>query len=293
VRALASRNGGSDTVAFPINETPPAPVRRPRRTAMFARFAALLLLAFLAAVPQNATAQDTFTVFAAASMKNALDEANTAFTKADGPKVTASYAASSALAKQIEQGAPADIYISADLKWVDYLAERKLIKATTRVNLLGNKLVLIAPVDSKLGNVKVEKGFDIAKLAGDGRIAVADTKAVPAGLDAKAALEHLGAWAQAEAKLAQAENVRATLAFVARGETPLGIVYETDAKIEPKVKVIGTFPEDSHPPVTYPVAVIASSKNPAAEKYLSFLRSGAAKSIFEKYGFTVLTKPVS
>lgn len=261
---------------------------------MFARpIAAIALLIAAAFAPQPAAAQEQVTVFAAASMRNALDDANTAFTKATGVKVTASYAASSALAKQIEQSAPADVFISADLKWMDYLADKKLIKPDTRVNLLGNKLVLIAPLDSKLGKVTIAKGFDIAKLAGDGRIAVADTKAVPAGLYAKAALESLGAWAAAEPKLAQAENVRATLAFVARGETPLGIVYETDAKIEPKVKIVGEFPDGSYPPVTYPVAATADGKSAATPRYLAFLRSGAAKAIFEKYGFSFLIKPVS
>ncbi len=211
---------------------------------MFVRiFAILSLFAVLAGAPHAAAAQDTLTVFAAASMKNALDDTNAAFTKATGVKVTASYAASSALAKQIEQGAPADVFVSADLEWMDYVAEHKLIKPDTRVNLLGNRLVLIAPKDSKLDKVDIGQGFDIAKLAGDGRIAVADVKAVPAGLYAKAALEKLGAWKAAEPKLAMAENVRATLAFVARGETPIGIVYETDAKIEPKVKIVGVFPD--------------------------------------------------
>jgi molybdate transport system substrate-binding protein len=238
-------------------------------------------------------AQDTLTVFAAASLKNALDDANAAFTKATGVKVTASYAASSALAKQIEQGAPADVFVSADLKWMDYVAERKLIKPDTRVNLLGNRLVLIASNDSTLGTVAIGPGFDLAKLAGGGRIAVADVRAVPAGLYAKAALEKLGAWKAAEPKLAMAENVRATLAFVARGETPVGIVYETDAKIEPKVKIVGTFPEGSHEPVTYPVAATTSSKHAAAERYVAFLRTTAAKTIFERYGFSFLAKPVS
>ncbi len=259
---------------------------------MFARlFTILSLIAAVAATPQPATAQDALTVFAAASMKNALDDADAAFTKATGVKVVASYAASSALAKQIEQGAPADVFVSADLKWMDYLAEHKLIKTDTRVNLLGNRLVLIAPKDSKLGDIKIDKGFDIAKLAGSGRIAVADTKAVPAGLYAKAALEWLGAWAAAEPKLAQGENVRATLAFVARGETPLGIVYETDAKIEPKVKIVGAFPEASHKPVTYPVAEIAASKNADVGRYFKFLRTQGAKAIFEKYGFSFLVPP--
>jgi molybdate transport system substrate-binding protein len=187
------------------------------------------LLASGALAPQPAAAIETMTVFAAASMRNALDDANAAFTKATGVKVTASYAASSALAKQIEQGAPADVFISADLKWMKYLDDKKLVAPGTQVNLLGNSLVLIAPTSSKLDHVDITRGFDIAKLAGDGRIAVADTKAVPAGLYAKAALEHLGALKTAEPKLAQAENVRATLAYVARGETPLGVVDSTYA----------------------------------------------------------------
>jgi molybdate transport system substrate-binding protein len=181
---------------------------------MFARlFAALAVLAALAGTPQPVAAQESITVFAAASLKNALDDANAAFTAATGVKLTASYAASSALAKQIESGAPADVFISADLQWMDYVAQKSLIKPDSRVNLLGNKLVLIAPADSKLDKVTIAKPFDIAKLAGDGRIAVADVKAVPAGLYAKAALENLDGWAAAEPKLAIAENVRATASF--------------------------------------------------------------------------------
>jgi molybdate transport system substrate-binding protein len=260
---------------------------------MAARLFAVVALMFALTAPQIAAAQGTLTVFAAASMKNALDEANAAFGKASGVKVTASYAASSALAKQIEQGAPADVFVSADLQWMDYVAERKLIRPDTRVNLLGNKLVLIAGKNSKLDHVAIGQGFDIAKLAGGERIAVADVRAVPAGLYAKAALEKLGAWKAAEPKLAMAENVRATLAFVARGETPIGIVYETDAKIEPGVKTVGVFPDGSHPAVIYPVAATASTKSAATERYLSFLRSATAKTIFEKYGFSFLVKPVS
>jgi molybdate transport system substrate-binding protein len=257
---------------------------------MFARAFATLLLLVTLAVPPLA-AQDTITVFAAASLKNALDETDAAFTKATGVKVTASYEASSALAKQIEQGAPADVFISADLAWMDYAAVHKLIKPDTRFNWLGNRLVLIAPKDSKVDHVDIAQGFDIAKLAGDGRIAVADVKAVPAGRYAKAALTSLGAWAAAEPKLAQAENVRATLAFVARGEAPLGIVYATDAKIEPKVKIIGEFPNGSYPPVTYPVAATAASQSPAVTNYLRFLQTQAAKAIFEKFGFSFLVPP--
>ncbi|MFY9686053.1 MAG: molybdate ABC transporter substrate-binding protein [Pseudolabrys sp.] len=261
---------------------------------MFVKFFAFVsFLAILAGAPQPLMAQEQIMVFAAASLKNALDDTNAAFTKATGVKTTTSYAASSALAKQIEQGAPAEVFISADLQWMDYLGERKLIKPDSRINLLGNKLVLIAPADSKIANVAIGQGFDIAKLAGSGRIAVADVNAVPAGRYAKGALEKLGSWAAAEPKLAQAENVRATLAFVARDETPIGIVYETDAKVEPKVKIIGAFPDGSHPPVTYPVAATASATKQSVSQYLHFLRTPAAKAIFEKYGFSFLIKPVS
>jgi molybdate transport system substrate-binding protein len=261
---------------------------------MFARiFSILSVLVAMGGTPQPVAAQDSITVFAAASLKNALDDTNAAFTKATNVKVVASYAASSALAKQIESGAPADVFISADLKWMDYVAEHKLIKPDTRVNLLGNKLVLITAKDSKIDKVDIKQGFDIAKLAGDGRIAIADVKAVPAGLYAKAALEKLDAWKAVEPKLAMAENVRATLAFVARGETPIGIVYETDAKVEPNVKIVGVFPEGSHEPVTYPVAATTSGSNPAVARYLAFLRTGSVKAIFEKYGFSFLIKPTS
>jgi molybdate transport system substrate-binding protein len=263
----------------------------PRRTAMLRRALTLSTLAFVAtftALP--AQAQDkTITVFAAASMKNAVDDIDAAFAKASGMKAVASLAASSALAKQIEQGAPADVFASADLDWMDYLDKKSLIKKDTRSNLLGNKLVLIAPADSKLSNVKIEQGFDIAKLAGDGRIAMADVLAVPAGKYGKAALEKLGSWAAAEKKIASAENVRAALALVGRGEAPLGIVYETDAKIEKNVKIVGTFPDGSYPTIIYPVALTSNAK-PDAAKYLDALRSAESKATFEKYGFTVLPK---
>ena len=188
-------------------------------------FASVLIILTITA----AHSQDkTITVFAAASLKNALDDVDAAFTKQTGVKVVTSYDASSALMKQIESGAPADAFLSADLKWMDYGVEKKVINESTRLNLLGNVLVLIAAKDAKIDHVDIKSGFDLAKLAGDGRIATGDVKAVPVGLYAKAALERLGAWAAAEPKLAQAENVRATLAFVARGETPVGIVNETE-----------------------------------------------------------------
>jgi len=254
-----------------------------------AAVAAFILLA--SAAPQRAVAQQKqIIVFAAASMKNALDDVDDAYARKGGMKIVAGYEASSALMRQIEQGAPADVFLSADLKWMDYGAERKLINTATRVNLLGNRLVLIAPKDSKTDAVTIAPGFDLAALAGSGRVAVGDVRAVPAGLYAKAALEKLGAWAAAEPKLAMAENVRAALFLVARGEAPFGIVYETDARIDPGVKIVGIFPEDSHPPIIYPVALTANAK-PDAAPYLAFLRTAAAKAIFEHYGFTVLVKP--
>jgi len=240
-----------------------------------------------------AAAQDkTLTVFAAASMKNALDDIDTAYTAKSGVKIVASYAASSALAKQIEQGAPADIFASADTDWMDYATVKKNINEPTRVNLLGNSIVLIAPKDSKIDNVAIGPGFDLSKLAGDGKIATGDVKAVPVGKYAKAALEKLGAWQAAEPKFAMAESVRAALTLVARGEASLGIVYSTDAKVEPGVKIVGTFPPDSHPAIVYPVAATATAKTEAAD-YLAFLRSAAAKTIFEKYGFKFLTSPTT
>lgn len=250
--------------------------------------AAICLVVALAA---PAAAQDRLTVFAAASMRNALDDVNAAFTRASGIRVTASYAASSALARQIAQGAPADVYVSANEKWMDFLQNNKLVAPGSRVDLLGNSLVLIAPRDSKLDKVDIGRGFDIAGLAGDGRIAVADTKGVPAGLYARAALQSLGVWQAAKPRLAQSENVRATLAYVARGEAPLGIVYATDALVEPKVKVIGVFPAGTHPPITYPVAAIAGRQGKAVTRYLHFLQTQAAKAIFERYGFRFLVRP--
>jgi molybdate transport system substrate-binding protein len=231
-------------------------------------------------------------VFGAASIKNALDDIDAAYTAKTGIRIVASYAASSALAKQIEQGAPADVFVSADTDWMDYAMAKKTINAPTRVNLLGNSIVLIAPKDSKIDNVTIGQGFDLSKLAGNGRIAAGDVKAVPVGKYAKAALEKLGAWSAAEPKFAFAESVRAALTLVARGEAVLGIVYATDAKVEPGVKIVGSFPADSHPTIIYPVAATATAK-PDAVDYLAFLRTPAAKAIFEKYGFKFLVNPTT
>jgi molybdate transport system substrate-binding protein len=262
-------------------------VQNKRRAVAFATLLAIALTGHSAAAQQHA-----ITVFAAASMKNALDEADAAFSKASGVKVVASYDASSALIKQIEAGAPADVFVSADLKWMDYGVQKKVINNDTRVNLLGNTLVLVAPKASKIDPVTIGPGFDLAKLAGDGRIATGDVKAVPVGIYAKEALEKLGVWASVEPKMAMTANVRAALILVARGEAPLGIVYSTDAKVEPGVKVVGVFPDNTHPPIVYPVAATANAK-PDTAAYLAFLRTSAARAIFERYGFAVLAKPTS
>lgn len=250
--------------------------------------AVLLCAGFLPAQAE----EKSLTVFAAASLKNALDDINAAYTAKTGTNVAASYAASSALAKQLDQGAPADIFASADVDWMDYALQRKSIDARTRIDLLGNRIVLVAPKDSTLANVVIGPGFDLAGLAGDGRISTGDVQAVPVGKYARAALEKLGAWSAASSKFAMADNVRAALTLVARREAALGIVYETDAKVEPGVKVIGYFPADSYPTVVYPFAATTHAR-PEARDYLGFVRSQAAKAIFETYGFTVLAKPTS
>ncbi|SFL33687.1 molybdate transport system substrate-binding protein [Bradyrhizobium sp. NFR13] len=259
-----------------------------RFAGLFAAFSILLGSTFTPAHAQD----KALTVFAAASMKNALDELDAAYSAKTGVKITASYAASSALAKQIEQGAPADVFVSADTDWMDYAIGKKNINPASRTDLLGNSIVLIAAKDSKLDNITIGQGFDLAKLAGDGKIATGDVKSVPVGKYAKAALEKLGSWSAAESKFAMAESVRAALTLVSRGEAPLGIVYATDAKIDPGVKIIGTFPSDSHPAIIYPIAATTTAKTEAAD-YLAFLRSSAAKTVLEKYGFTFLVKPTS
>jgi len=247
-----------------------------------------LCLAFAAVgVPQPVQAKqgDTIKVFAAASLKNALDDAGQAFTKQSGQTISVSYAASSALAKQIEQSAPADIFISADLDWMDYLEERELLLEGTRKNLPGNDLVLIAPASSTL-SLDIAPGFDLAGALAGGRLAVGSVQGVPAGKYAKAALESLKVWDSVADKLAQADNVRAALALVAQGEAPLGIVYKTDAFAEPKVKIIARFPEDTHPPIIYPAAILKEAAAPdAAKAFLAFLGTPEAGEIFSKHGF--------
>lgn len=228
-------------------------------------------------------------VFAAASMKTALDAVAVAWKAQAGKIVLIAYGSSATLAKQIEQGAPADIFISADLKWMDYLEKAKLVRAGTRQNLFGNKLVLIEPGDSDV-KLEIAKGFDLAGAVDGGKIAVCMIDSCPAGIYAKEALKYLGVFAGVEPKLAQVENVRAALTLVSRGEAKFGIVYATDAKADPKVKVVGTFPDFSHSKIVYPAALIAASANLDATLFFAYLTSEAATKIFLEQGFDLLSK---
>lgn len=245
--------------------------------------------AVISASPAAAAAQarrQHVLVFAAASLKNALEEIAGAFRRDTGIEVVVSLAGSPTLARQIENGAPADIFMSADLGWMDYLASRHLIKAASRRNLLGNTLVLIGPRGA--APVTIAPHFPLARLLNGGRLAMADTTAVPAGRYGRAALEALDVWPSVANQVAQAENVRAALALVARREAPMGIVYRTDAVAEPLVTVVGMFPETTHPPIVYPAALTASSTSTDAAAFLSFLGSPAGRSLFERHGFSVL-----
>ncbi|MGI3902455.1 MAG: molybdate ABC transporter substrate-binding protein [Janthinobacterium lividum] len=251
-----------------------------------AAFAALLsTLCGVASAQQTAGP----TVFAAASLKNALDDAASRWTAAGHAAPKLSYAASNVLEQQIAQGAPADLFFSADLDWMEAARKADLIQTDQRVDLLANAIVLVAPRESA-ASVAIRPGFDLATLLNGGRLAMGNVDAVPAGKYGKAALQKLGAWDGVKDHLAQAESVRAALAFVARGETPLGVVYATDAVAEPKVVVVGTFPPDSHPPIVYPVALTKAATNPDAAAFLAFLRGPEARPAFEKQGFTVLDK---
>ena len=248
------------------------------------------ILAAVIAVPLVGLAQEPgrppVTVFAAASLKNALDEVGAAFTATGGTPVRFSYAASSAIARQIEQGAPADVFVSADSDWMDYLQKRNLIVATSRRDILANRLALICAVDSRI-QLKIARGMPLAAALGGGRLAIAGPE-VPAGMYGRASLASLGVLDSVADKLAPAENVRAALAFVAQGAAPLGIVYDTDARVEPKVRIVGLFPDSSHPPIVYPAAQVTASHNSQAAGFLDFLKNSKAVAVFRKYGFTVV-----
>ncbi len=242
------------------------------------------LLVWGVTLPVWAADPEVVYVFAAASTTNAVAEACQIFTAQSQVRAVPSFASSSTLAKQIAHGAPANVFISANVRWMDYLAERGLIQTSSRVNLFQNRLVLIAPARSNIQG-DVLPGFPLKKWLGEGRLAMGDPSHVPAGIYAKAALEKLGVWADCQAKTAPAATVRAALALVERGETPLGVVYATDAVVSKKVRVVGMFPEDSHPPIVYPAALIVGHDSPGARSFMEFLQGPEARAVFSKYGF--------
>jgi molybdate transport system substrate-binding protein len=246
------------------------------------RYVAIALAALLA----GPVAADEITVFAAASLKNAMDEVADGFEAAAGHEVTVSYAGSSALARQIELGAPADVFISANPGWMDRLEEAGTVEDGTRIDLLGNRIVLIA--HGAADPVEIGPRMDLGAMLGEGRLAMALVDAVPAGIYGKAALESLGQWQAVEPRVVQADNVRAALKLVAIGEAPMGVVYATDAAAEEGVSVLGVFPEDSHPPIVYPAAAMSGRVGPMVAEFLGYLQSGAAREVFERHGFTVL-----
>jgi len=231
--------------------------------------------------------QQPVTVFAAASLQDALTGIAKTFTDKTGVPVRLSFGSSAALARQIDQGAPVDLFASADVDWMDWAMARNLIKPQTRVDLLGNRLVVVAPFDAKFSTLALERNALLAAI-GQSRLAIGEVNSVPAGLYAKSALEKLGLSSDVQPRLAQCENVRAALALVALGAASLGIVYETDARAEPLVKVVATFPPDTHPPIVYPFALTASAKGEGPARFLSFLQTDAARSVFTAQGFIAL-----
>jgi len=268
---------------------------RPIRTWLAGGLLGTLLWAVQAACGAETPARDkpsvdagrpAIVVFAAASLADVLQELGADFSKSTGVGVKFSFAASSALARQIESGAPADVFFSADLDWMDYLQAHKLIQPESRRDVLGNQLVLIAPAASTL-ELKIAPQFALAAALGKGRLATADPDSVPAGRYARAALTTLGVWNAVADRLVRAENVRAALAFVERGEVPLGIVYKTDALIDKGVRIVDTFPADSHPPITYPIALTVGARSVAAQ-FADYLSMPGASAIFVKYGFVAL-----
>jgi molybdate transport system substrate-binding protein len=247
--------------------------------------AALAALALVSA-PLRAAADEVL-VFAAASLTNALDRVAEAWTAETGHVAVMSYAGSSALANQIKEGAPADIFISASVDWMDDVAASGDLREGTRRDILGNTLVLIAHGNGA-APVTIDENLDLAGMLGDERLAMALVDAVPAGVYGRAALTALGLWESVEPLVAQSDNVRAALAFVARNEAPLGIVYATDAAVEDNVTIIGTFPAGSHDPIVYPAAITAQSQSPVAEAFLNFMTSDTARAIWQEFGFSVL-----
>jgi molybdate transport system substrate-binding protein len=264
---------------------------KPRKRVFFVLVVAIMLLTGMGpdAVGRRAmAAEGDIVVFAAASTTNAISEIGDLYSAKHPGHVQPSFASSSTLAKQIASGAPADVYLSANKKWMDFLEEKNAIDKHTRFDLLGNRIVLIVPTRSALTTIDVKPGMALAQsLGSDGRLAMGDPAHVPAGIYGKQALEKLGLWDQVKDHLAPMKDVRAALAMAERAETPLGLVYATDAAITKKVRVVGTFPADSHPPIVYPVAAVAGGKAEAAARFLDFLKSPQARAVFEKYGFSV------
>lgn len=240
------------------------------------------------ALVSQSFASEKVTVFAAASLTNALNEISAQYKKEKQAEVVASYASSSTLARQIEQGAPANLFISADQQWMDYVIDKNLMVADTRLTLLGNDLVLIAPKDSKLNDVVINKETKWKTLLNGGKLAVGDPDHVPVGIYAKESLEYLGAWDTVSPEMARTNNVRSGMALVERDEAPLGIVYGSDAVASDKVKVVGVFPVDSHKPVEYPMAVVKGQDNKAVRDFYDYLKTPQAAEIFKKYGFSPL-----
>lgn len=259
-----------------------------RRPLAFALLACVSIVAAASPTPASNVAPAPVTVFAAASMKESLDAAAGVFEQRTGTRVRVSYAASSALARQIEQGAPADVFLSADRDWMDHLGERRLLRAGTRRDLLASALVLVAPRDARLPRVSLKQPDSVIRALGDGRLALALTASVPAGRYAKVGFESLGLWTQLRPRVVETENVRAALLLVARSEARMGAVYATDARAEPRVRVLAAFPARSHPPIVYPVAVIAASRHPRATDFANWLRSNDARAIFERHGFVAI-----
>lgn len=246
-------------------------------------FITSLILAFTALV-QPAAAQSGPLILAAASLQESMNAAADAWAAKGHPRPRISFAGSSALARQIEAGAPADIFVSADEPWMDEVQSKGLLRPKTRVSFLTNSLVLIAPANKPV-RLKIAPGFRLAAALGPNRLAVADPNAVPAGVYAKQALTRLKVWPSVQGKLAPAENVRAALALVSRGAAPLGVVYLTDARAEPGVRVVDTFPAASHDPISYPVALLAASRHKDAEGFRRFLISAHGKAVFRRFGF--------
>jgi len=248
----------------------------------------MTLWLLLFCLPSSAAQTDkpTIIVFAAASLTNALQEVGDGFTKDSSIPVKFSFAASSTLARQIENGAPADVFFSADIDWMDYLQSRKLIQNHTRHDVLGNRLVLVAPADSKIV-LKIKPHFPLAATLGKGRLSTGDPDSVPVGRYAREALTKLDVWNDIEARLVRADSVHSALAFVDRGEASLGIVYATDAKIDNKVRVVDVFPDNTHMPIVYPIAVTAVAKSDAI-KFVDYVRGPVGDATFKKYGFTAL-----